>query len=50
MTDVELKNYLKDHLQIKWLEVNEGKLFGDDTLYIALVLDDTVISKIKFAQ
>ena len=39
----EDKQYLKDHLKIQWLYDN-----GD--LYIALLFDGEVISRIPFAQ
>ena len=46
MNKEDIKQYLYNNLKIKWL--TEGK-WGDE-LYIALVLEGQVISKIPFEQ
>lgn len=45
MNQEEIKNYLKDHLNIEW------KYYGKEyDLYLCLTLDGEVISKVEFAR
>ena len=43
LTAEELKEYLKKHLKMKWQQT-------EDALYIILVMDNEVISRIPFSQ
>lgn len=44
MDKEEIKQYLKENLKIDW------KYEGRDKLYMALILEGDVISKMPFAQ